>query len=256
MASKYWLKLYYEILDDPKMGKLRPSTKWRFIECLLVAGERDEGGFLPGLDELAWRIRADREQLEKDMLDLAEADILKMVDGRWLVVKFAERQAPVSDAERMRRYRERQQKQEYYDLDTKVLPNGYDTVTNRNADTDTDKIRIDEDEDYMPQSGKNNHRQQIDPLLKPAIGQLVDDWLRLVGGSKPANTDMCRSKLYEPAKQLLEHLDGDYPKAMELLKQKRTELLAQSKTPKWLEAVVYLIVADLHEPESKHFWED
>jgi hypothetical protein len=81
------------------------------------------------------------------MLDLAGAGILKVVNGRWNVVKFAERQAAVSDAERMRRYRERQQKQEYYDLDTRQLPNGYDTVTNRNADTDKiriDKIRIEE----------------------------------------------------------------------------------------------------------------
>lgn len=138
MAAKYWLKLYYEILDDPKLAMLRPATKWRFVECLLVAGECDDNGFIPDTPQLAWRIRADAEQLETDLLELVKAGLLQKADGRWFVVKFAERQAPVSDAERMRRFRERQQKAEYYADDTQPLPNGYVPVTNRNADTDTD----------------------------------------------------------------------------------------------------------------------
>ena len=151
MAAKYWLKLYYEILDDPKMGRLRPAVKWRFIECLLVAGEQDADGFLPDTDELAWRVRADVEQLETDLLDLLHAGLLQKIDGRWYVTKFAERQSAVTGAERTARFRERQKKQEYYDSETQPSRNGNDAVTNRY--TDTDKIRLDTDTDKIQNGG-------------------------------------------------------------------------------------------------------
>ena len=147
MAAKYWLKLYYEMLDDPKIGQLRPALRWRFVECLLVAGECDEDGYLPPVAQYAWRVRADVETVETDFVQLAEGGLLSQNDGRWLVTKFAERQAPVDAAERMRRYRDRQKKAEYYGDDNGVLPDGYESVTKRNTDTDTDKIRIDRDGD-------------------------------------------------------------------------------------------------------------
>ena len=59
MAAKYWLKLYYDILDDPKIGTLRAAVRWRFVECLLVAGECDDNGYIPDVQEYAWRVRAD-----------------------------------------------------------------------------------------------------------------------------------------------------------------------------------------------------
>lgn len=147
MAAKYWLKLYYEMLDDAKVGKLRASVKWRFIETLLVAGECDEDGFLPPIDHYAWRVRADSETVETDFGILAEAGLLSQADGRWFVTKFKERQAPVSGAERVAKYRERQKKQEYYEDVTQPLPNGNEPVTNRY--TDTDKIRLDKDTDKI-----------------------------------------------------------------------------------------------------------
>lgn len=53
MAAKYWIKLYHEILHDPKMGRL-PDNLWRrCIELFLLAGElgaevdEDDKGHLP-----------------------------------------------------------------------------------------------------------------------------------------------------------------------------------------------------------------
>ena len=46
MASKYWIKLYYEILDDPKLGKLTDWLFRRAIELFLLAGENDNDGLL------------------------------------------------------------------------------------------------------------------------------------------------------------------------------------------------------------------
>lgn len=138
MASKYWLKLYHEILDDVKVCRLPDSSYRRFIECLLLAGELGEDGLLPEIEVMAWRLRIDEKTCQQDMSRLALAGIVHLDESnRWVVTKFAERQAPVSDKERMRRMRERQNKRTYYEPVT-------DDVTIRNRDIDID-IDIDID---------------------------------------------------------------------------------------------------------------
>jgi DnaD/phage-associated family protein len=146
MAAKYWLKLYYEMLDDPKIGQLRPTLRWRFIECLLVAGECDERGFLPPSAQYAWRVRANPEIVDTELTELAQAGLLSRVDGRWFVTNFAKRQAPVSGAERVARFRDRQRKADYYEDETQPLPTGNDSVTKRYTDTDVD-TDVDRDTD-------------------------------------------------------------------------------------------------------------
>jgi len=100
MASKYWIKLYHEILQDPKMGRL-PDHLWRrCIEFFLVAGEFEQDGYLPPIKDMAWELRATSEEVEQSLIALSECGIVALVDDRWLVVKFAERQAPVNSTER------------------------------------------------------------------------------------------------------------------------------------------------------------
>ena len=52
MSNYYWLKLHYDMLDDWKVGTLPDSLKWRFIQCLLIAGELDEGGLVGDINYL------------------------------------------------------------------------------------------------------------------------------------------------------------------------------------------------------------
>jgi hypothetical protein len=142
MASKYWIKLYHEIIDDPKMGRM-PDRLWRrTIELFLIAGEQDEEGTLPKLGDMAYRLRLSDDELQNDLEELQDLNIVHIDDGIWIVTKFAERQSPVSDAERMRRYRERQRKEEYYgdDADTDSVTS---TVTKR-SQIRIDKNRLEE----------------------------------------------------------------------------------------------------------------
>ena len=134
MASKYWIKLYHEILDDPKMGRLSDSLWRRFIECCLLAGELDADGALPPVMDMAWRLRMDETALTNELDQLARFGMLEYradnpLAAYWNVTKFAERQAKMSAAERMARHRERQKKDAYYG-------DSYATVTNRNTDID------------------------------------------------------------------------------------------------------------------------
>ena len=115
MANIFFIKLYLEILDDPKVYQLRIPLRWRFIECLLIAGEQRDGGYLPDAKKLAWRLRDDPDKVETDLTELGDVGLLDLIDGHWYVKQFANRQARQysdnPDAIRKREYRERKRKE-------------------------------------------------------------------------------------------------------------------------------------------------
>ena len=114
MSGNYWIKLYIEILDDSKMATLPPQLWKRTIELFLLAGRYHKDGHLPDTNELAWALRCPMEDLDLDLRQLALTEIIKKTDTGWLVVKFAERQAKMTPAEKMQQYRNRQRKEQYY----------------------------------------------------------------------------------------------------------------------------------------------
>ena len=108
MAAKYWVKLYHEILRDPKMGRL-PDRLWRrVIELFLMAGENDDDGLLPDVESMAWTLRLDEDALREDLAAMAAFGIIHETDDGWCVTKFAARQAPSSSTERTIEWRKRQ----------------------------------------------------------------------------------------------------------------------------------------------------
>jgi hypothetical protein len=136
MPSYSWIKLYHEILRDPKMGRLPDSLWRRAIECFLLAGEHGKNGFLPGALDMAWILRSTPDEIEASLQELANVGIVEIRDGQWYVTHFADRQAPIKDDERKSSERDRKRKEKYYNRDTGVTGG----VTTR--DTDTDKIRL------------------------------------------------------------------------------------------------------------------
>lgn len=117
MATPYWIKLYIEILHDPKMGVLSDRLWRRTIEIFLIAGDYNQKGKLPSLDHMAWMLRMSAEPLESDLVELQKKKIVDYIDGDWYVVNFADRQRKRTSTERVRRYRERQRREEYGSFD-------------------------------------------------------------------------------------------------------------------------------------------
>jgi DnaD/phage-associated family protein len=138
MGSKFWIKLYIEMLNDRKVARLSTHLRWRMVECFLLAGLMDKGGELPPVDEAAWLLRLPVEQLEADWLQLVDAGILGLWDTAtsgqdedgYYVVNFEKRQAPASDRERAAEHRKRKHRDEYYGV-TEPSQAGHDAVTNR-----------------------------------------------------------------------------------------------------------------------------
>lgn len=133
MTTKYWIKLYHEILYDPKMARLPDSLWRRTIEIFLLAGEHGEDGYLPNIDDMCWVLRVDLDSLKDEMEQLKQFGILSCSDGEWYVTKFIERQKALPKSEYMRRKRNTEQKECYYQ-----------SVTNSNVDKEED-IDIDID---------------------------------------------------------------------------------------------------------------
>ena len=129
MPSKYWFKLYHEILDDPKMGQLSDRLYRRCIELFALAGDYDHDGLLPALEDIAWRLRLPADELQKDITDLQALKIITSNEDGLVVTNFSKRQEPISGAERVASFRERKRKEQYY---------GNEDVTHRYTDTDID----------------------------------------------------------------------------------------------------------------------
>ena len=111
MASKYWIKLWHDILDDPKMGGMEDRLWRRTIEMFLLAGEHQTGGILPPVSEMAWRLHLSPTALSNDMDKLIELGIITDAgEGMYIITNFTERQKPIDKKiyNRLRRAQEDQ----------------------------------------------------------------------------------------------------------------------------------------------------
>lgn len=113
--ADYWIKLYIEILDDPKMATI-PDRLWRrTIELYLLAGRVNKGGQLPPSNQIAWALRSTTDEIEFDLAQLSVAKLIEKNRDGWFIPNFAKRQAAASSTERSRYFRKKEKENLYYD---------------------------------------------------------------------------------------------------------------------------------------------
>src|SRR5919109_2595654 len=105
--KRTWIKLYVEILDDPKMGWLSNHLWRRAIELFLLAGRNGNDGLLPPVEEMAWVLRLSQDKVLEDLIGLAEVGVVHETPQGWMVTHFKDRQYSES-YERTKRYLDRQ----------------------------------------------------------------------------------------------------------------------------------------------------
>lgn len=142
MPSYFWIKLYHEILHDPKMGRL-PDNLWRrVIEIFLLAGENDDEGNLPSIESMAWTLRLSVEELEANLQDLIKCNIVTQTPTGWHVTHYAQRQSAIPTKERVNAHRDREKKQAYYAMETLEDESSNESLQSRYTDID---IELDKD---------------------------------------------------------------------------------------------------------------
>jgi hypothetical protein len=142
-----WIKLYTEILRDPKMGRLTDRQYRTCIDCFLLAGTIDEDGLLGVLDDVAWHLRRDIDAIADDLVVLADLGIVAQDgDGTWCVRQFETRQAraPSADrtavSERVKKHRaaKRECNEHVTTLQHAVTPSDSDTEIDTETEADTE----------------------------------------------------------------------------------------------------------------------
>ncbi len=107
-----WLRLYDELLDDPKVQRLPHALFRDYINLLCLANRQKERGTLPDTPDVAFALRTSPEQAVAALGMLAAAGLLDVSDDGVRIHGWDERQytsdTPEAAAERKRRQRDRE----------------------------------------------------------------------------------------------------------------------------------------------------
>jgi DNA-binding transcriptional regulator YhcF (GntR family) len=134
--ANYWIKLYNEILDDPKMATL-PDTLWRrVIELFLFAGKLYSDGILPDTKQIAWGLRMNENTLETELKQLVTTGIIEKTETGWFIPKFKQRQDPMTGKERTAQFRKKEQLEQYNGNVTELKQNVTQITDNKLHKTD------------------------------------------------------------------------------------------------------------------------
>jgi hypothetical protein len=109
----YWLKLYTEILDDPKYHRLSDTAKLGMVELMVVAKKSGTNGDLPEIEDICFYTRRAKEWWIPVIDELKSISFLVENGSNEKIRKFEERQAPADGAERTRMSRVAKQHTEY-----------------------------------------------------------------------------------------------------------------------------------------------
>jgi len=187
--ADYWIKLYHDILDDPKMAVL-PDNLWRrIIELFLFAGKLYKDGNLPETKQIAWALRQNENDLETELKQIVTTGIIVQTELGWFIPKFKIRQDPMSNTERVRKFRETKQHQQY---------NGYVTELKRKVTQITDnRLQITDnisDTELPPKKNNYSFWESEISQLTPTIADFIDLY------EKELSVEYVHDAIYEAVK--------------------------------------------------------
>jgi len=100
-----WLKIYTDLLDEPKFMQLSDQAKAIYFETYLLAGKSDAFGLVTVSDkpatvqDLAWTLRRPETDIQESFDALQRAGFVDL-DGGVTITKFKKEQGPSMDEKR------------------------------------------------------------------------------------------------------------------------------------------------------------
>lgn len=164
----YWLKLYTEILDDPKYYRLSGDAKLGMYELMLVAKKIDQNGMLPSIDDICFYTRRDADWWIPVIDELKRIKFITDTDeGNEVIRKFEDRQSAVPSNEKQRRYREALHKKEVsrYEPVTDALRN----VTESKREIKR-QIKSTERETETENRGEEHALSPVQQMIESVVG--------------------------------------------------------------------------------------
>lgn len=156
----YWLKLYTEILDDPKYYRLSDNAKLGMYELMMVAKKVGQDGHLPSVDDIEFYTRRTVSWWQPVIDELKAINFITDNTTGLVIRKFEERQAAIPSDEKQRKYREAQHKKDY---------SGYEPVTDalRKVTESKSKSKSKSTEEEKEKNGATSLTQQ---MIESVIG--------------------------------------------------------------------------------------
>lgn len=104
--SNYYLKLRFNVLNDPVIATL-PDNLWRrYFELYMSAKYVNNCGSFQPTDELAFHLRDDKDVIEKEIDELRKLGLIH--PSKNMIARYRDEQDAFTDAERKEQQRERE----------------------------------------------------------------------------------------------------------------------------------------------------
>ncbi len=103
-----WCRLHADMLNDPKVQTLDPITFKYWINALCFAAERDEGGNLGNVSDIAFAFRETESNVSSRFMRLGERGLIETDGETFHIKKWGKRQYKSdTSTERVKQYRSR-----------------------------------------------------------------------------------------------------------------------------------------------------
>ena len=236
MSPMPWVKLYTEMLDDPKIGRLPDAIKWRFVSLVLLAGECDQDGYLSNssepmtVDDIAWRMRVTRDQCVTELSSLVKVGLLDEIDGAYLVTKFAERQGR-PQSEKRAQWRERKARQ-------RAEQENQENVTRESRESHAPRVEKSREE-LSPNGETETADNPTEPKTRKkterqiAVDELESRFASLSGLQKPSREKAkagSATRWWNPLGEMWELCGKDTASAWKLIESSYKKLISEKMT--------------------------
>lgn len=184
MANKksLWLRLYTEVLNDPKVQRLDGETFKGWINLLCVAKEYSDDGILPPLADICFYLRMS-ESDTKYLLDmLIRANLIEITNDEYTIHAWSQRQYESDNDptryERVKRFREKQKEKSETEVKrvSSAFRNAKETRIETETETEKERNKKESDADAspcLPQDEPFDMASIEDPPDKPKTKRFI-----------------------------------------------------------------------------------
>lgn len=197
-----WFRLYDDLLDDPKVQQLSPALFKHWVNLLCLASKHSPRGRLPGLSEIAFRIRLPRHKAVAVLEELRAMGLIEM-DGETFAPHNWDGRQRVSDnvADRVRRHRESASRGVSVTLQPTLHVTDSSLLTDTDTDTDINAAHAAAEPPPAPPSGPSVGRSPPAAISQPY--RLFQALCEELGADEATVTKREKQKQLGIAKQLV-----------------------------------------------------
>lgn len=158
----YWLKLYTDVLDDPKYFKLSDEARLGMYELLLVAKKLENGeltGNIPNIEDVAFHTRRELSWWKSVMPELEQIGFVEKKKIR----NYKKRQEAIPVIERVKQSR---RKRNDNAMETVELRNCNESVTNRNGEESREEVETEKNKNRVDVECDNDNLLAFSSLFE------------------------------------------------------------------------------------------